>query len=506
MTTRPSLHCTALDQTALEQLASDCAVAAMAGDCFALYGDLGAGKSTFARAFIRQRAGDFEQMFEVPSPTFTLVQSYPLSPVIHHYDLYRIADEAELEELGFIESLNATICLIEWPQRAGRTLGNDVIEIQISECADPDHRDVEISGPQAAIDRFKRSFRIRALLDEAGWNKADRMPLNADASARGYEHIERGGQSRVLMDAPRMPDGPAVHDGKPYSQIAHLAEDVTAFVAIATILKSHGFRAPHIDAFDLDDGLVLLEHLGRDGILDAQARPIGERYCDAARCLAHLHQVNWPTTIEVTANKTHVVPAFDLAAFQVEAGLMLDWYVPRMSGNKPSASARDAYRVIVADLYAALDHDHPSLIMRDFHSPNIIWCAGDTPVQQTGLIDFQDALLGPSAYDVVSLADDARVDIEPALRQRIIEAYCDEVSKLNPKFDRARFDHDAAIMSAQRAAKILGIFVRLDERDGKPAYLAHIPRVRRTLRNALSHRAMQPMRLWLDEQGVVLDG
>ncbi|MGB7431250.1 MAG: phosphotransferase, partial [Ahrensia sp.] len=210
--------------------------------------------------------------------------------------------------------------------------------------------------------------------------------------------------------------------------------------------------------------------------------------------------------IEVAPGRHHAVPPFDLDAFQIEASLLLDWYVPRMADRKPDEPSRKHYREIIARLHAALDHQNPTLIMRDFHSPNIMWCEGKTAVAQTGLIDFQDALLGPAAYDVISLADDARVDIEPSLRAQIIAAYCDERAGLDAAFDREIFARDAAILSAQRAAKILGIFVRLDERDGKPAYLAHLPRVQKTLQNALTHHALTEFAQWLDDQGVFVHG
>lgn len=491
-----------LDQHQLEQLAADCAVAAQPNDCFALSGGLGAGKSTFARAFIRQRAGDFDRQLMVPSPTFTLIQTYDLPTVIHHYDLYRLSGENDLDDLGFTESLDGTVCLIEWPDRAGASLQGDTVYINITENDTPDVRSITLNGPASKIARLKRSLDIRTLLDGAGWDGAQRMPLNADASARGYEMIMRNGLPRVLMDAPRMPDGPPVQDGKPYSQIAHLAEDVSAFIAIAKVLSANGFHAPSIDAFDLEKGLVLLEHLGSGSVLDGNGQPLAERYCSAARCLAHMHQIAWPEMIEVAANRTHTIPRFDHDAFQIEASLLLDWYVPRIAGKKPNTAARADYYAIMTRLHTGLDDHNRTLIMRDFHSPNIIWSEGETPIACTGLIDFQDALLGPTAYDVISLADDARVDIDPVMRTQIIDAYCDEAHMLNGGFDRDKFNSDAAILSAQRAAKILGIFVRLDERDGKPDYLAHLPRVRRTLQNALTHPVLSEMAQWLDHQGV----
>jgi aminoglycoside/choline kinase family phosphotransferase len=154
-------------------------------------------------------------------------------------------------------------------------------------------------------------------------------------------------------------------------------------------------------------------------------------------------------------------------------------------------------------LHAMLDPASQTLVLRDFHSPNIIWCDGQTPVDRTGLIDFQDALIGPPAYDVMSLAEDARVDVDEGLRQAIVAAYCEARQLDDPTFSPDDFAREAAIVAAQRACKILGIFVRLDLRDGKPAYRAHLPRVRGTLDRAITHPALGELRRWLIDNRVI---
>ena len=143
--------------------------------------------------------------------------------------------------------------------------------------------------------------------------------------------------------------------------------------------------------------------------------------------------------------------------------------------------------------------------MRDYHSPNLIWREHLPFPANLGLIDFQDALFGPAAYDLASLGQDARVDIAEALEKTVIDAYLVERDKLAAEedFDGETFLEEYAIVAAQRATKILGIFVRLNRRDGKPGYLRHLPRLRAYLKRNLAHPVLAPYREWCAETGVV---
>lgn len=486
------------DERATELLGNDIAAALKPGDVVALGGDLGAGKTTLARAIIRSLAAD--AALEVPSPTFTVVQTYEARFPVAHFDLYRLSSASELEELGFDEAAGSGAVLVEWPDRAGDALPADAIQVELAE--EGEGRAATITADGNAAERLARSFDIRAFLETSGDAEAWRAHLTGDASARAYETIAATGRpTRILMNAPRQPDGPPIRDGKPYSQIAHLAESVTPFIAIGRTLKEAGFYAPDIEAADLDRGLLVLEHLGGTGVLTPDGTPVPERYLAAAELLSAMHSREWPRDMTVVGGGTHHLPDYDREAMQVEISLMLDWYLPFETGNEPDAATRASFVSAWDKVLDRLESAEKSIVLRDYHSPNLIWREGRDGFDRLGLIDFQDAVYGPSAYDVASLAMDARVTIEPALETEIVDAYAKARQAFGP-FDRAAFAEAYAIMAAQRNAKILGIFVRLDRRDGKPAYLKHLPRIRDYFRRALQHSALAPVAEALEEAGL----
>jgi hypothetical protein len=231
-------------------------------------------------------------------------------------------------------------------------------------------------------------------------------------------------------------------------------------------------------------------------------KPIADRYRDAARLLARIHAIDWPEEVNGEGGPgesyTHRIPSYDRGAILIEVSLLADWYVPAMTEGELDAEQRAEFFAIWDRLAAMLAETRTSLVLRDYHSPNLIWRAGEPFPVNIGLIDFQDALIGPAAYDVVSLAQDARVDISPTLEQTIKSVYIEEMRGLSDYFDIETFHRDYAIMAAQRATKILGIFVRLDRRDGKPGYLRHLPRLRDYLARSLSHPALAEYRKWLE--------
>lgn len=490
------------DEAATVRLGEDIAMALKPGDTLALAGDLGAGKTCLARALIRAIADD--AMLEVPSPTFTLVQSYDdLRLPVAHFDLYRLSGPDEMEELGLDEALAGGAALIEWPDRAGDMLPDGTIHLALSHEGEGRRAELRCDGP--AGERIARSLAIRAFLAASGWGAAARRFLTGDASARAYETATLGGETRVLMNAPRMPDGPPILDGLPYSRIAHLAEDVVPFVAIARALRDKGFAAPAIHAADLDRGLLLTEHLGPPVFLNGNGAPVRARYEAAARVLAALHACPWPRAMTVAEGIVHHVPDYDRRAMRIELDLVPSWYWSFARGSMPDADARAAFVSGWNAVLDRLDGCETSLVLRDYHSPNIIWREDREGLDRVGLIDFQDAMIGPAAYDVASLAQDARVTIDPDLEMAIIDAYCDAREAAGP-FDRTGFGTAYAIMAAQRNSKILGIFVRLDRRDGKPGYLRHLPRIRDYLSRVLGHEALAPIRGVYAGLGIVADG
>ncbi len=504
------------DEAATARLGADIAMALAPGDLVCLSGEIGAGKSTLARALIRHLARDDE--LEVPSPTFTLCQRYELTPAISHFDLYRLSAPEEMEELGFDEALSSGAVLVEWPERAGDALPQAGLTIRLD--SGPDGGRVahftggdEGAGSLAA--RLARSLALRDFLD-AHWDAAaERRFLQGDASARRYETAHLGDETRIVMDSPRRPDGPVLRDGKPYSRIAHLAEDVVPFLAVAETLRSAGFAAPRIFSRSVANGFLLTEHLGTGRMVGEDGRPIPERYEAAARLLAGFHRHDWPRKIPTAGDGDetlwHVVPNYDDVALTIETSLLADWYAPRTLDRPLAEGERAEFDAVWAELIARIEGSMPTLVMRDYHSPNIIWRGDRDFPERLGLIDFQDAVIGPQAYDLASLAQDARVDIPQSLERALVKAYLDE-RRAETQFDEAAFLRDYAILAAQRASKIMGIFVRLDERDGKPAYLAHLPRMRDYLGRCLRHPALARYRLWCeatigiaaaDEQAVI---
>lgn len=486
------------DEAATLRFGEDMALAVRRGDYVALHGDLGAGKSTFARALIRTIADD--AFLEVPSPTFTLVQSYDLRLPVAHFDLYRIADAAEIDELGFDEALSDGICLVEWPERGFGALPAEGITLTFTH--EGEGRRVAINAPEPALARIRRSLAIRAFLEKAGYRNAARRHLTGDASVRAYEHIHTGQKRFVLMDAPRHAPGPILAQGKYYQQIAHIAEDVKPFIAIGKHLVLRGLRAPAIYEADIDEGILLIEDLGSEGVLDENGAPIADRYRESAASLAHLHGQALQRDLPVANGIVHHVPDFDRDAMQIEVSLLTDWYLPFKRGTPASEDERRDYVAIWDRLIESLGSAEHNLLLRDFHSPNIIWRPEATGTDRVGIIDFQDAMIGPSAYDVASLVQDARVDMPDSLADDVLTHYL-ALRERQGGFDRDRFLRDWHVMAAQRNCKLIGLWVRLMQRDGKPAYMRHMARTFRNLMRALSRPDLAPLRDWCEKAGIL---
>lgn len=489
------------DEAATVALAEDLAAILKPGDLVALEGDLGAGKTTFARALIRALADD--PLLEVPSPTFTLVQNYTLPRLaVAHLDLYRLVDPSELDELGLEDLLAEGAALVELPARGGGLLPPPTFTLGLAGGDDPEARAATIVARPEAVARLGRSLRVRGFLEDAGWVRAARRHLQGDASTRTYERVYAAGRSAVMMDAPARPDGPPVKDGKPYSRIARLAEDVRPFVAVATALTERGVSAPHLYAADLAAGLLLTEDFGHEGVIE-DGRPIAERYAAATDLLAAFHAAPMPAAVCLADGTLYAPPPYDAAAMTIEVELLLDWYVPHATGSRLDPAQEAEFRRLWAARFDDLAASERHWILRDYHSPNLLWLPEREGLARVGVIDFQDAVIGPPAYDVASLLQDARVTVPPGLADELLARYVDARLSAGTVFNPARFGADYATLAAQRATKILGIFARLDRRDGKPHYLAHLPRVRDYLVHALDHPVLSGLRLWYETAGIL---
>ena len=487
-----------LSEPRLVRLGEQLAFVARRGDLLALSGDLGAGKTTLARAIIQSLTGDKGE--EIPSPTFTLVQSYatPRMPVAH-LDLYRLRAPSELEELGLDLALRDGIAIVEWPEQAGDRLPPDRLEVRLDDSNGGAARRVTLTGHGDWAARLPRIVAMRALIGQD--DDGELQYLQGDASVRRYGRIARKARpNAILMDWPRQPDGPAIRNGLPYSRLAHLAENVRPFVAVAGALKAAGLTVPRIHAQDLDNGFLLLDDLG-DRVFATEVRTgtadQATLWRAATDALVALQDAPVPQTLPVDGNGVHHVSAYDSGAMAIETELLVDWYWPALRGAAIPQADRAEFVALWAAILAQLAKMPPAWVLRDYHSPNLLWLPEREGIARVGVIDFQDAMRGPAAYDLVSLLQDARVDVAPELEAQLFDHYCAGAGARGG-FDRDAFAFAYAALGAQRNTKIVGIFARLAKRDGKPGYLRHIPRLWRYLERDLAHPQLSALKRWYD--------
>jgi N-acetylmuramate 1-kinase len=473
----------ALPQAGLEGLARALSLWVKPGQLILLEGDVGAGKSTFARAFIRELAG---ADVDVPSPTFTLLQSYDMTRVpVAHVDLYRLKAASEADELGIAELLDTHVVLIEWPERMPSLPVTACLTLSLSGSGAA--RRVEMEAQGEWIHLLARNDLASSFIAASGYRDWRRSFFEGDASSRRYEMLTHERARVLLMDMPQRPDGPIVKDGLPYSAIAHLAENISSVILVNTHLGSLGYSAPRILASDEAQGFAVIEYLGDRvfGAMLRQGHDMTEPMRAATGLLADMAERDWPQT----------VPPYDLRALSIEADLLPSWYWLHVNGAKPGAGAAEEFSALWTEALADIPAQSNIWTLRDFHSPNLLWLPERDGIQRVGLIDTQDCVYGHAAYDLASLIQDARVDVPPDLAAALLDHYC--AMRAGAKdFDRNSFLAAYAILGAQRATKILGIFARLFMRDGKPQYLAHMPRVRAHLERNLAHPALGKLKGW----------
>ena len=315
-----------------------------------------------------------------------------------------------------------------------------------------------------------RQYRIEAFLAGNGWRWADQRLLAADASFRTYRRLADGNRRAVLMDAPPP------------------KEDVRTFAQLSEHLCTLGFSAPAVLAKDAEAGLLLLEDFGDDTytrLLERGVEP-GPLYALATDVLIDLHRRAPDEALP------EGLPAYDTARYLDEACLLTDWYLPAVLGQTASDSARQEYVAAWLDVLNSIDVQPRTLVLRDYHVDNLMRISGRHGLRACGLLDFQDAVAGPAAYDLVSLLEDARRDVPPGIKVAMLERYRGAFTGI----DWGAFLAAFTALAAQRHAKVIGIFTRLCVRDGKPAYLRHIPRVWRLLHGALREPRLGPVGLW----------
>jgi aminoglycoside/choline kinase family phosphotransferase len=322
----------------------------------------------------------------------------------------------------------------------------------------------------------ERAEREHAFLRAHGWNTAAITRLPGDASFRRYSRLTRNGTTAMLMDAPPP------------------QENVTPFLTVARLLHAARLSVPQILAADVADGFLLLEDFGDatfTRVLATEPDAEGALYRLAIDVLIHLHQ-------QPPALFQNTLPPYDRERLLTEVSLFHDWAIPETLRSPP---LRAAWLGIWEDLLAPVADSRAVLVHRDYHIDNLMRLPGRAGVAQCGLLDFQDALAGHPAYDVISLLQDARRDLAPALVEEMFTRYVVAFPALDPVAFRAA----CRILGTQRAFKIIGIFHRLHRRDGKPQYLRHLPRVWNLIRQNLAEGPeLAPLAdWWTRHQGIM---
>ncbi|WP_223274850.1 aminoglycoside phosphotransferase family protein [Tateyamaria sp. syn59] len=302
-------------------------------------------------------------------------------------------------------------------------------------------------------DRAKLKIRFLAGI---GWEDAPRMLVAGDASNRKYERLSRDEHTRILMDAP-----------------PEKGEDVRPFVHVTQALRQTGLSAPKVYAQDIENGFLLIEDFGDDlfaRLIHATPSLETPLYEAAIDVLLHLHGAAAPD-----------LPRYDAETMTDVACLAFDWY-QRGATGAVDMLARDSFATAMAHALAPLDTTSPVLIQRDYHAENLIWLPDRSGVQRVGLLDYQDAMLGHPAYDLVSILQDARRDVSPDVQHAMLTRY---IAGSGVKADA--FNDAYALLGVQRNLRILGVFARLSLAYGKPHYVDLIPRVWDHIETNLAH-------------------
>lgn len=305
-----------------------------------------------------------------------------------------------------------------------------------------------------------------------GWGNALIIPLAWDASFRKYFRLSANGRTAMLMDAP--PEH----------------EPVNSFIRITKHLHELDLRVPEIHASDEQAGFILLEDFGDDTftrllISGENELTLYERAIDTIIQL-HNHLAGTKLSVE----------KYDFDHLIAESGLFIDWYVIAAQNRKADSKFKSSFIEVWKSIYDGLPDLESVLVLRDFHVDNLMMVN-----DKCALLDYQDALIGSPAYDIVSLLEDARRDIPSVVTENILNRY----TSSNPSLDIAAFEHHYSVWGAQRHCKVAGIFVRLWMRDNKPAYLPHLPRVMGLLENNLQHPALTPLLNWFADNNLPLE-
>ncbi len=309
-------------------------------------------------------------------------------------------------------------------------------------------------------------------LQNSSFRTAEVEALSSDASFRRYFRLVDNSRRALLMDAPPPREG------------------IRSYVSVARHLHTLGFSAPELMDCDESQGFLIIEDFGNDTYTHLLAsgedeQSLYELAIDSL-CTLHSHE----QALEIS------LPEYNVGELIEEANLLVDWYQPYLTGNECDGDAKGRYANAWCEVISSLQEPRTALVLRDFHVDNLMRLPGRDGVAACGLLDFQDALFGASAYDVVSLLEDARRDLGSGLATTMLERYRYGMQMADEEF--AHFMQWYRVLGAQRHCKVLGIFVRLLQRDGKGVYIEHLPRILGLLKAHLDSDELAPLRTWFN--------
>ena len=470
----------------LEKLAKELVPLLNEGGVMTLNGQIGAGKTTLAKLIIQELTQT--PLEDIVSPTFNLYHTYNRDNLeIAHYDFYRIESEIELLEIDLNESLTDKICIIEWADKFRDLLPKDRIEIFIK--CKKNERVYRINPLGKFREVVSNRAKIENYLGGLDINFTELQRLPGDASKRNYYRVMSPDNTMILMDATQESN---------IKSKTGLSNGIDDFIKIQKYLDSIDVRVPKLIVRNGIDNILLEEDLGGYSYADMLTKENYQKlYNPAIKTLIHISNINHPKNISTDSNP-HYLKEFDLDVYLNEAEIFIDYYWPFIHGKQCNADKKQEFTNVMGEVYSNLTDDK-TLMLRDFHSPNLLFLENENGFRKCAVIDFQDALFGHPLYDLVSLTNDARISIDEHQEKYLIDLYKKDFPFNNFQFDSLSFIEQYHILGVQRSIKILGIFARLAILETNQNYLVHMPRVICYIKRIMQSGSIQTLACWLNQ-------
>ncbi|MDG2187302.1 MAG: tRNA (adenosine(37)-N6)-threonylcarbamoyltransferase complex ATPase subunit type 1 TsaE [Hyphomicrobiales bacterium] len=469
----------------LEELAKTISSNLEKGDIIALIGEIGSGKTTLSKFLINQLTSI--EINQINSPTFNLYQSYNKNNVlVNHYDFYRIEKYQDLDEIDLEDSYKNGITIIEWADKYINALTQDYIEIHLTEKLS--YREYKITPKGKLRKRIKNINSLDNFLKKTNLKINKLEDIYGDASKRKYCRLHLEDKTLILMDSSQE---------KKKINPTKLSTSISDYIHICKYLEKINIRVPELFYTDIKREYLIEEDFGDlkySHIISKEN--FKELYQPAIDTLLHISEIHHPNNLEVNG-KTYDIPEYDKKIYLNEVEIFIKFYWPFIKGTICTSAIEKEFMDIWNELLIKISSDK-SLVLRDFHSPNLMLLKDEENHKKCGVIDFQDALLGHPIYDLVSLCQDARITISEEEETFLIETYKSKFNFNNYQFDRSNFIDHYCILGTQRSMKILGIFARLSILDSRNDYLVHMPRVINYIKRNMQNSNLSDLSKWLD--------